>query len=334
MPSHAELVILTALYVLAFLVALLGNSFLIYIVWKVRQVRSLTTSMFVNMAVADLMVTVFVMPQTVYDFHGNFRWVMSGVLGDITCRAVWYLKYISMMASILCLTFMAIDRFYAFIFPFKSLNIWFRNAKYMSPLIWVMSMVLMSVIPVMFKFYDNIQQCAVYPVGGSMWKTNLRAIHIYLFLVTYLVPLVVMTVLYGKTAHAMWFHHTPSDGLPNYQQQQIEIKKRRMVRVLLIILVVFVVCWLPAQGYNLFQAVTVFQKDFPLILGFLSFWLAHANSAINPWLYIFLMSNMKRAFLEILGKKTQENHGKTVRQTTQRTKSTKVSAESTPLEPI
>ena len=337
--SDAELVILTVLYVITFLIALLGNSFLICIVWKVRQVRSLTSFLFVNMAVADLMVTLFVMPVTVYDFHANFRWVMSGVLGDITCRAVWYLKYIPMMASILCLTFMAIDRFYTFIFPLKSLNVWFRNAKYVSPLIWVMSVVLMSVIPVMYKFYDDFQRCQVNPVGGpTLWKTNLRAIQIYLFLVTYLVPLVVVTVLYGKTAHLIWFRRIPGNALTDRQKEQQEITKRRMVRMLIIIVVVFAVCWLPPQVYHIFQAVVAFdpEKEWPLMVGFLSFWLAHANSAINPWLYIWLMGNMRLAFLKMLGKKAKGDHrdGMPLSHGTQRTRLTQASTESIPLAPM
>lgn len=330
--SNPELVILTVLYVVTFLIALLGNSFLICIIWKVRQVRSFTSILFVNMAVADLMVTFIVMPLTVYDFHANFRWTMSGVLGDFTCRAVWYLKYISMMASILCLMFMAIDRFYTFIFPLKSLNVWFRNAKYISPLIWVMSVILMFVIPVMYQFYDDLQTCQVSPVGYS----NLRAIQIYLFLVTYLVPLVVMTVLYGKTAHVIWFRRIPGNALTDRQQEQQEITKRRMVRMLIIIVVVFAVCWFPPQVYHIYQAVVVFEKGWPLIAGFLSFWLAHANSAINPWLYIWLMGNMRLAFLKMLGKNAQGDYrdGMPSSQTTQRTRLTQASTESIPLAPV
>ena len=53
--SNAEVSTVTVLYAFTMLAAIVGNSLLIYIVWKKPEVRSLTSSMFVNMAIADLL---------------------------------------------------------------------------------------------------------------------------------------------------------------------------------------------------------------------------------------------------------------------------------------
>ena len=45
-----EGIILTVLYAITMLVTFAGNGFLIYIVWKKPEVRSLTSFMFVNIA--------------------------------------------------------------------------------------------------------------------------------------------------------------------------------------------------------------------------------------------------------------------------------------------
>ena len=53
--SNAQVSTVTVLYAFTMLAAIVGNSLLVYIVWKKPEVRSLTSSMFVNMAIADLL---------------------------------------------------------------------------------------------------------------------------------------------------------------------------------------------------------------------------------------------------------------------------------------
>ena len=329
--SVAEVVILTMMYAMTMLAALLGNTILIYIVWKRPAVQSLTSFMFVNMAVADLMVTVFMMPVSISDLNSDFKWMIPGLLGEIACRAIPFITHTTVMASVLCLTVMAIDRFYAFIFPLMGGTPWFRKSKYITPLIWIVSMVLMSIVPLYYKFFEKTSQCANY---GFYPPGNIRGFMLYLFIVTYFVPLVVISILYGKTAHAIWFRHVPGNELNENQQHQQEISKKRAVRMLIIIVITFAICWLPGQAFTLFWAVTRFSITVPDILMYLAFWLGHANSAINPWLYIALSTNIRSAFMQMLGRKPQGHLDKGSCQTTQKTRSTMVIVDETALEHV
>ena len=329
--SVAEVVILTVMYAMTMLAALLGNTILIYIVWKRPAVQSLTSFMFVNMAVADLMVTVFMMPVSISDLNSDFKWMIPGLLGEITCRAIPFITHTTVMASVLCLTVMAIDRFYAFNFPLMGGTPWFRKSKYITPLIWIVSMVLMSIVPLYYKFFDKTSQCANY---GFYPPGNIRGFMLYLFIVTYFVPLVVISNLYGKTAHAIWFRHVPGNELNENQQHQQEISKKRAVRMLIIIVITFAICWLPGQAFTLFWAITRFSITVPDILMYLAFWLGHANSAINPWLYIALSTNIRSAFLQMLGRKPHGHLDKGSCQTTQKTRSTMVIVDETALEHV
>ena len=56
-------------YIITMIVALAGNTLLIYIVWKKPATRNLTSFLFVNMAVADLLVAVFQMPISIAFFY-------------------------------------------------------------------------------------------------------------------------------------------------------------------------------------------------------------------------------------------------------------------------
>ena len=74
MKPDTEWIVITVLYAITMLVAFAGNSFLIYIVWKKPEVRSLTSFMFVNMAIADLLVTLIVMPWSISTIYTGGLW--------------------------------------------------------------------------------------------------------------------------------------------------------------------------------------------------------------------------------------------------------------------
>ena len=160
-----------------------------------------------------------------------------------------------------------------------------------------MSMSFMSIILVFYSLESEHSWCSFnLAVFGYEYKNKvIRGFFFYLFVITYVLPLLLISILYGKIAHKIWFHKKP--GIQGIQsRQREEMTKRRVVRMLIIIVVVFALCWLPAQAYHLFLGITVWEDEVPPYVMYLVFWLGHANSAINPWLYIGLSSKIKSAF--------------------------------------
>ena len=94
----------------------------------------------------------------------------------------------------------------------------------------------------------------------------------------------------------LWFNQAPGNHLIEEQQRRQLVTRRKVVRMLVIIVVVFAICWLPAQAIHLFWVATAFRENLPAIVMYLGFWVAHANSAINPWLYIALSTKIRLAF--------------------------------------
>ena len=152
------------MYGVAMLCALVGNCLLIYIVWRKPEVRSLTSSMFVNMAVTDLLVAFFMMPFYIVHLHTKSQWKISELPADLTCRSFILISYTTSMASILCLVFMAIDRFYAVFYPLMARAVWFRKAKIVSPMIWISSTASMAIMPFIYKLNYEFSLCEFHPV--------------------------------------------------------------------------------------------------------------------------------------------------------------------------
>ena len=127
MPLSKEFVTwLTVAYALIFVVALFGNSFGLFVVLKRSASKNITNLFIANMAIADLLVTVTVMPYSVAFFYRNSRWV-PGVIGTITCKALYYIMPVAIAASVFTMLFISFDRFYAIFYPFKEKV--FRNPK-------------------------------------------------------------------------------------------------------------------------------------------------------------------------------------------------------------
>ena len=311
--SDAEVSIVTVLYAFTMLAAIVGNSFLIYIVWKKPEVRSLTSSMFVNMAIADLLVALFMMPLSIVSAHTESKWKVPGLPGDIICRSYILISDATLIASILCLVFMAIDRYCAIVCPLSVHSVWFRKAKFVTPLIWVMSIALMAIMPVVYKLDD--EYCEIDPdVLGQ--NATFRGVYLYIFFITYIIPLAIICPLYAKAARKLWFNQAPGNHLIEEQQLRQLVTRRKVVRMLVIIVVVFAICWLPAQAIHLLWAATAYGENPPAIVMYLGFWVAHANSAINPWLYIALSTKIRLAFNRMV---TFRKSHPALRKSTQRT---------------
>ncbi|XP_073253351.1 allatostatin-A receptor-like [Porites lutea] len=291
--SDAEVSIVTVLYAFTMLAAIVGNSFLIFIVWKKPEVRSLTSSMFVNMAIADLLVALFMMPVSILSVHTENKWKVSGLPGDIICRSFVLISSATTLASILCLVFMAIDKYSAIVCPLSVHSVWFRKAKFATPLIWVMSIALMAIMPVVYEL--DYEYCEIDPdVLGQ--KLTLLGLSVYMFFITYIVPLAIIFPLYAKAASKLWFNEALGNHLIEEQQHRQLVTRMKVLRMLVIIVVVFAICRIPAQGLYLFWVGTAFRENLPEIVLYLGFWLADANSAINPWLYIALSTKIRLAF--------------------------------------
>ncbi|CAH3166253.1 unnamed protein product [Pocillopora meandrina] len=237
----------------------------------------------------------------------NGLWMIPGVFGKVMCKGVVYTAYVTITASVLCLTFMAIDRYYAIVHPLHR-HLWFRKPKLTVPFIWIASLVSMSIFLVIqtVEDYNNSSYCmlSVYILGDP--DRALRGIYVLLFVVNYLIPLAVIYFLYTITAWNLWFHVAPGVNTLRGNRAQLESSKRRVVRMLIIVTCAFALCWLPPQVVHVMTVIHASKAYLHIqpIVSFVCFWFGHANSAVNPWLYIFLSTKINTAFTRIVSRKS------------------------------
>lgn len=98
---------LVACYLLVMLLAVLGNSAIVYTVLSNRKMHTVVNYYIVNLAVCDLLVGVFVLPGKLVELTAPAH---LGLLNDWLCTALQYFQALFVFASVLTLVATCLER--------------------------------------------------------------------------------------------------------------------------------------------------------------------------------------------------------------------------------
>ena len=183
----------TFAYITIFVISLLGNSVGLQVVVSAKtSSKRITYLLIKNLAVADLILTLTVMPYSVLLMYFD-RW-FGGLMGTITCKLFCYAILVSIAASVITLTIISIDRFFVIYYPLK-LTL-FHKHKTITMIIWSVSLLAGSPHLLLYqveKFRDHYVCLPEWPWSKNIIETYLvmRAFHIFAFIVLYALPLLI-----------------------------------------------------------------------------------------------------------------------------------------------
>lgn len=240
------------------------------------------------------------MPYTIIYIHVGLKW-LGGVVGQVTCKFVHFSYQVSIPASIFTVLLVSFDRFYAICYPMKG-NV-FRNVKVMTVVIWISS----AGYAIPFKMANDIHERNGTHDCRRVFSPldNQKSQQIYYlttFILLYCVPLVILTILYTLIARKLWHRKIPGN-VSKARFRSTEKEKRRIIKALILIVVVFAICWFPAHvmHYLVYFRIDVFRK-IPREVELFFFWLCHANSAINPCLYVLISPSYRKRLRRAFGR--------------------------------
>ncbi|EEC00437.1 allatostatin receptor, putative [Ixodes scapularis] len=276
------------------IVGFFGNALVVLVVLCNPQMRSTTNILIINLAMADLLFIVFCVPFTGWDYTLDY-WPF----GDVWCRIVQYLVIVCAYASIYTLVLMSFDRFLAVVHPITSMSIRTeRNAYLAIFLTWVM--ILLACIPALFSHGmvivdDNFASCTFLAHKGY----SIVAFQICFFMSSFVVPLALVFILYVLMLKRLWFGVTPGGRVSAESVRS----KRRVTRLVVVVVVVFAVCWCPVQIVLVLKSVNLYGQPMNpprIVVQIASQILAYTNSCVNPFLYAFLSENFRKSFRKII----------------------------------
>ena len=255
-----------------------------------------------NLACSNLLITLIVMPMSVFFLYKEHLW-HAGTLGAVTCKLSQFLFLFPIATSILTILVVSIDRFFAVFHPLKAKV--FRRPKITTATIWICSAIVTSPALAIYKVMsspDGKWYCVSY-FGQDSHRADilLKVYYILIFALLYLLPLLAIAVLYTLICYKLYHRKVPGLSRARNHRQAVEKSKRKVVKVLIMIVVVFALCWFPAHAMHY---CIIFQRGFyarmPAYLFPLFLWISHSNSAIEPCLYILLSQNFRREFHQVI----------------------------------
>ncbi|CAI2349651.1 unnamed protein product [Caenorhabditis sp. 36 PRJEB53466] len=184
-------------FFIIFLLSVVGNSLVLIVIIKQRAMRSITNIYLMNLAASDMMLSVVCMPPTLVSMVMN-----CWMFGNYMCKILAYLQPVVVTASAYTLAVIAFERYFAICKPLHS-RIWqTRSHAYaMITLVWVIAIAANILMLFMYEqqtYSSNGYTCA--PIHPPIYHF---AYQVYMTVVLLVIPLVVMTGLYGNVIHSL-----------------------------------------------------------------------------------------------------------------------------------
>ncbi|KAL4716475.1 hypothetical protein ACJJTC_015903 [Scirpophaga incertulas] len=325
--------VLIATHSTVFIIGLVGNALVCIAVYRNHTMRTVTNYFIVNLAAADFMVILFCLPPTVL-WDVTETWF----LGNALCKILLYFQSVSVTVSVLTLTFISIDRWYAICFPlkFKSttgraktaiLVIWTISLLFNSPELIVLETV--QTVPLRFNLQYLVQCMAIWsPTSEVVW-------HVLKVLFIYTIPLLLMTIAYHQIVRVLWKNEKipgQAETIKLAPAEQTQLRSRRKAaKMLVAVVIMFAVCFFPIHLLCILRyTVDMEQNDAVTFLALVSHVLCYANSAINPLIYNFMSGKFRREFRRSFwcsNSSVQENFTTLSRVTTSKSRRTCIQSE-------
>uniref|UniRef100_A0A3Q3DB98 Somatostatin receptor 5 n=1 Tax=Hippocampus comes TaxID=109280 RepID=A0A3Q3DB98_HIPCM len=280
-------VLIPLIYAAVCAVGLAGNTLVIHVVVNHSRGPSATNIYILNLAVADELFMLGL------PFLAAQNALLSWPFGSLLCRVVMTVDAINQFTSIFCLAVMSVDRYLAVAQPARA-GRWRRPpvAKAVSAALWLGSFVVVLPVVAFADVRRGDGDCGiVWPEPADLWKT---VFIVYTFAVGFCGPLMIICMCYLLIVIKVGNRSPrPQTSLTSSSSQ------RKVTRMVVVVVAVFVLCWLPFYALNIVNLLVVLPGDLRGLYFFVVA-LSYANSCANPILYAFLSDNFKRGFRRAL----------------------------------
>ena len=288
----------TSLFGAILFTSLVGNSLVSFTILRRKKMRTPCNYFIMNIALADMGVGAIAAPLRIVEMY------LSWPLGQFICNFLWPIQDVFVCVSVITHTTIALERYRAIVMPFRP-KISLRKTKLVIVVIWLVcycasgipQSFLLEVIEVMGWKYCAIQ-----------WPSSLfRLCYIfYLVLIFILTPLIVQTWCYVKIIRVLNQKREFGQSARIVSRKgtdERKAKQQRMVRMLLISLVVFQVCYIP-RGVLLLvlefhPPQLTFNQTFAYV-DLVSLVLYYCKHIVNPVILFSMSADFRKALMASL----------------------------------
>ncbi|XP_043941086.1 urotensin-2 receptor-like [Protopterus annectens] len=258
-----------------------GNVYTLMVMFHSMRSAASMYIYIINLALADLLYLLTI-PFIVCTYF-----IQGWYFGDLGCRLLFSLDFLTMHASIFTLTVMSTERYFAVLKPLDTVKRSKSYRKAVAVLIWVASLLLTLPMLIMIQLVKKGGKSICHPTWSRLsYKVYLTL----LFCTSIVAPGVIIGYLYIRLARTYWISQTASF------KQTKRLPNQKVLYLIFTIVLVFWACFLP---FWIWQLIDQHYESFPVSskakrnINYLTTCLTYSNSCINPFLYTLLTKNYK-----------------------------------------
>ena len=293
----------TFAYCIILVLSLVGNSSIGIIVYRTQTMRKPINYFVTNMAMSDLLYSIFLFPRNTALLYTERSWFVGGGFGQALCKFSPFLSDTSTIVSVQSLILIAVDRFGAVFFPLRSPLIMLRLCPFFILATWVIAMAYHSPYLFVHKLveYQGKLTCKM------LWKetfgdsSSLANYFLAGFIVFIYLPIVLLAMLYSKIFVKLRSQAHPGEQSTNAEEQRTR-RNNSVLKMAIAIVLGFVICWVPFTVTVLLQ-VFAWNRSIPCNAAhYVTFtrFLAYTNCAINPLICFTFSSNYRQGLKKLI----------------------------------
>ncbi|XP_024276459.1 B2 bradykinin receptor-like [Oncorhynchus tshawytscha] len=283
-----------AYLVLLSVVGVLANGLVLYVFCLQRKLCTVADVYLGNLAAADLVI-VSCLPFWAATIANSYHWAF----GEPMCKLVNVAISMNYYCSVFFLVLVSVDRYLALVRPMCQSRL--RRASWAKRIclgIWIMGFLLS--LPILFfrkvKYVAKAGVTACYlAYPHPDWEIQRNITN---NVVGFLLPVIV--VAYCSRHIVIALKNGQIRKTPGVRSE------RKATQLVLTVLTVFLICWTPYQVVRFLDTLDYFQVTPGCLWGHildisiqLSTYLAYANSAINPFLYVIVGRHFRKRAKEV-----------------------------------
>ncbi|XP_076843810.1 G-protein coupled receptor 83 isoform X2 [Brachyhypopomus gauderio] len=292
-------VLLIVAYSVIIIISLFGNVVVCHVVVKKKRMHSVTSLFIMNLAIADILITLLNTPFTLVRFVYS-----TWVFGKAMCHVSRFAQYCSVHVSVFTLVAIAIDRHQVVMHPMK------RRMSCLQGVVWV---AVIWVMATCFSLPHAIYQTLLRLEFGTVRVVCLpsfphpsdlfwKYLDLTTFILLYMLPLTIISVAYIVMAKKLWMRNAIGD-VTLAQTVAHRRRKKMTMKMLMAVVAVFAICWFPLNCYVVLLSSRVIQANNTVYFTF--HWLAISSTCYNPFIYCWLNHNFRAelTWLPLLGRR-------------------------------
>ncbi|XP_072213252.1 substance-P receptor [Excalfactoria chinensis] len=278
-------------YTLIVVVSVVGNVVVMWIILAHKRMRTVTNYFLVNLAFAEASMSAFnTVVNFTYAIHNEWYY------GLLYCKFHNFFPIAAVFASIYSMTAIALDRYMAIIHPLQP-RLSATATKVVIGVIWLLAFLLafpQGYYSVMEKLPGRLVCLVAWPEHST--DVYGKTYHFCMTVLIYFLPLLVIGCAYTVVSITLWASEIPGDSSDRYHEQVSA--KRKVVKMMIIVVCTFALCWLP---YHIYFTLQYFNPDWYLQkfiqqVYLAVMWLAMSSTMYNPIIYCCLNDRFRVGF--------------------------------------